>query len=193
VKLTIQYKFGNDVRLWTVTAKAAGPPMLATARHRSLGEGRAIASGAIEDVGTGDAAFDRAWLVEGAPKQTIRSVFDEDVRRAMDAVGDFTLAIEDGKIVASVNGSGVSGLDAIQGGIAAVLALRKSAARIGSGSKEERAEAEAAIAALRAKRERFWARLSIPGKIGTVFLVTVLVIAVGSGLFYGCGINTLFR
>lgn len=190
VRLTVEYRI---VRFWSVRAKGKAPPILAELRPRRLGEGHAIARGAIEDVGTGDAELDQGWLLEGAPRDTLRAIFDGPVCKKVLAVGTFALGIDDGTITASVNGSGSSDALTIKAAIDLVVALRKNLDRLEPPSDAARRDAAAAIDALRAKRERFWARQSLPTLVVTSVALAVLVVGLAAGLFYGCGIDGLLR
>jgi len=119
----VRCTWSSDIHTWSVEIKGAGPLVLATAHRRSIGEGSAIASGAITDVGSGDATFDREWLVEGAPAATTRLVFGEEaVRQKLGAIPKSYFEVDGGDV--RVGGKGHYEVADVKNGIEAAVALR---------------------------------------------------------------------
>ncbi len=189
IPLHVVWKRGRKVLTWYVESIAAGPKLLASVRRRGMGDPGAIASGAIVEVTTGDAEFDRDWLVEGAPAARTKLVFDEGVRRAI-ASAEMAVEMDEAKVNVGVSGAQFTAHD-IERGIAAVFAVRARLNAIASSSASAPSD-DAAIAGLLVKRDNIWARASWPARIAIVVFNAVLVAALLAGLFYGCGINALF-
>ena len=194
IAVNVEWMRRSHASVWKVSSTGTWPRLLADVRQRVVGEGGAVASGAIAQLLTGDEAFDREWLLEGAPRTRALLVFDESVRRAIGAARDMSIHIEDGKVLAGVNGSHFNVTDVLLG-IDAVVALRVRLDALGSSSgTSSEGEAELAeIASLRAKQANIWARASVPARIGLVIAAAVMAVALFSAVFYGCGINTLFE
>ncbi len=200
IALHVEWRRRSKASVWTVTSTGTWPRLLADVRRRTVGERGAIASGAIAQLLTGDEAFDREWLLEAAPRARALLVFDEGVRRAIGAARVMSVDIDEGKVLAGVNGSHFNAADVIVG-IEAVVALRlrldalatSSASSASSTSTSDEQAEIAEIASLRAKQDKIWARLSVPARILAVAGGAVLAAALFSGVFYGCGINTLFE
>lgn len=83
----------------------------------------------------------------------------------------------------------------IELGIDAVAAVRTRLDALAESSPEDpqqKSRDDAEIEALRLKQEEVWARASVPARFGIVLFCAVLAVALVAGVFYGCGINTLF-
>jgi len=194
IALHVEWRRRSQISVWKVTSTGTWPRLLADVRRRAIGEGGAVASGAIAQLLTGDEAFDHAWLIEGAPRTRALLVFDEAVRRAIGAARDMSIHIEDGNVLAGVNGRHFNATDVLLG-IDAVVAvrLRLDALAASSSATSSDDEAELAeIASLRATQDKLWARASVPARIGLVIGAALITVVLLSAVFYGCGIDTLF-
>lgn len=69
---------------WDVVAEVDGcPPLVLHLNRRGPNDAEAAARGDIVIVPTGDAAFDEAWTIEGAPRAIVARVFGPSVRDAV--------------------------------------------------------------------------------------------------------------
>jgi hypothetical protein len=103
IEVSVRIRRTSDLSNWLVKAKVPAPALLLTVRARRAGERGAIESGAITEVLTGDAAFDREWLVEGAPAAATREAVDRSVREAVVAAARVTLGVDQGSVAAGAN------------------------------------------------------------------------------------------
>lgn len=80
---------GSSATPWTeVTVSMEGPMFDLELRPQGLMESIDLQRGMAIDVTIGDAAFDRAFIVEGAPAAAVRAVFaDAELRGALVALG----------------------------------------------------------------------------------------------------------
>lgn len=175
--------YANGSHGWTVETNGAAPPLLLTVRRRRVGEESAVASGAITDVGSGDPGVDRDWLVEGAPTETVRALMDEEVR-ARFGDNDVTVDVDGGKV--RVSGAATTfGAAEVTAGVETAAVVRGRLSRLAKEGGPPRAEADRAIADLRARREKTFARMSWPARIVIVVVCLLLAAGVLGGL-RGC-------
>lgn len=109
--------------------------------------------GAIVDLGTGDPALDRDWLVEGAPVATARQVLDDELRKRLAGALDFTIEIDGGEIKVS-DRPNTYGPEEVDVGIDLALVVRARLAAMAKDAPSDegsRREADRAIAELRVK------------------------------------------
>lgn len=184
IEVSVRIRRTSDLSNWLVKAKVPAPALIFTVRSRRAGERGAIESGAITEVLTGDADFDRDWLVEGAPVAATREAVDRSVREAVVAAARVTLDVDQGAVSAGASEIAFDANDVEATIELVVRACERLAAMKREGTSEGGAEKE--IAALRERREHLFARASWPVKIGMVVVSVVFVVAVGGGMIYSC-------
>jgi hypothetical protein len=187
---------------WTVNAEVKdAPPLLFRLTRRGGNDAEAAERGDLTIAPTGDAAFDAAWTIEGAPRATVKRVFSPRARDAMtklattritpkssdDVHGEGTVHVDGGKVGVS-SWSGPFDAGTVLAGIDLVVALcdeltavrdeRRRSPPPATTLAAERADIEAARAARpKTGEERIWRRMSTRTR-------NILIVAVAGILGY---------
>jgi hypothetical protein len=187
---------------WHVTADVEGcPPLLFYLNRRGSSDAEAAARGSIVVVPTGDADFDGAWTIEGAPRATVAKVFAPAVRDAVAGLGaknknigayeaidgDGVLHAAGGRVEVSARGPfdaelvllGIDLVVAVCKEITAIADLRRQSPPAPATVAAEEAEVKAALATHPSETEwRWWRRLSTRTQVLIIVAAVILGIAV---------------
>jgi hypothetical protein len=200
---------------WHVVADVDGcPPLLVHLNRRGRADAEAAVRGDISVVPTGDAAFDEAWTIEGAPRKTVATIFSSPVRDAVSRLaatgvklGAFDALNGNGVVYVSelarrgmvkVSASGPYDTEVVLRGIDLAVAVCDAIAAVVDARQEEPpspavlAAEEADVKAVLANdpgsmEGRLWRRLSTRTRV----LVVVLAIVLGIYTLWDLGRQAL--
>jgi hypothetical protein len=195
--------WGLDTSGWKASAVApeGSPPLLLEAWTRDARDDEVIARGAMRVVTTGDAAFDGAWCVEGAPEATVRSLLDPEMRAGISTLKrprtvfldtpDGTLRI-DGRDVAVHSSAKEYDDEEILRDVDLVvrvctllgdLATQRRGAPL---TPDEQSAEKAAIERLRADREKWWPRAPWRVRVFAIALALSMCFAALAFVYGSC-------
>lgn len=176
IAVRAECRYDNDGRSYFAETSGGGPVVFLVVHKRGLGD-------AITGIATGDVDFDRVWVVEGAPTNLAKAVLTPDLVRRIADQPRVAVTVEDGRVIVGDDGAAYEPEDVLAA-IDLAAALRARLGELPRQAPDDARRAERDVAALRAEREKLFARATWPARILIAAFIAVLGAAVLAGIYF---------
>jgi hypothetical protein len=168
----------HDHATTILNIKFVSPTLRVLVRPRSADDDDRARRGQLADVALGDSQFDRQFVVEGAPSDLVRALFDDSLRQSLIASNKINLEIDGNWIAVSRDGHFDAADDARKFFAVATLAARRLRDGLQPAtplSDDERNKELARLQSLRNQQQRGNVASAIPAMLVGFLVIGLLI------------------